>query len=218
MREKNPSDTAQPLRPAIILAGGQSLRMGGGHKALMPLGNGRVIDHVLARLRPQCSHLALSANGDPALWQGLGLDLRPDSLPDYPGPLAGILEGMEWAAALGARHVLSVAADTPFFPPDLYDRLSAGSDQTAFRLASALGVDGRERLQPTFGLWPVCLRSQLRLALLKGERKVGQWATENGATSVKFAPTTPPPFFNINLPEDLVQAKAYLDKAPSLRP
>jgi molybdenum cofactor guanylyltransferase len=218
MRGKNPSDTAKPLRPAIILAGGQSLRMGGGQKALMPLGDMRVIDHVLARLRPQCSPIALSANGDPALWQGVGLELCPDSLPDYPGPLAGILEGMEWAAALGANHVLSVAADTPFFPRDLFDRLCGGGDGSQIRLASTLGAEGREKIQPTFGLWPVRLRSQLRQALLKGERKVGLWAMENGATTVSFASATPPPFFNINHPDDLAQAETYLEQAPVPQP
>ena len=207
MRGKHPSDPSSPLCAAIVLAGGRALRMGGGHKALLPLGNGRVIDHVLARLRPQCDAVALSANGDPGPWRDLGLTICPDSLPEYPGPLAGILAGMDWAASLGAERVLSVAADTPFFPSDLCARLAQAP---GLRIAASIGADGAERLQPTFGLWPVSLRNTLSAALVRGERKMALWAMHNGATTAAFADATPPAFFNINTPDDLVQATAYL--------
>jgi len=209
MRGKLTTDPSCAPRAAIILAGGRSLRMGGGHKALLPLGQGRVIDHVLARLRPQCDAIALSANGDPGPWRDLGLTICPDSLSGYPGPLAGVLAGMDWAAALGATRVLSVAADTPFLPPDLWDRLAMGP---GLRIAASVGEDGAEKIQPTIGLWPVSLRDELRASLGRGERKVALWAMQNGATTVPFADRGVPAFFNINTPDDLAQAAANLPR------
>jgi molybdopterin-guanine dinucleotide biosynthesis protein A len=203
MQGKPTTDHPSAPRAAILLAGGRSLRMGGGHKALLPLGPGRVIDHVLSRLRPQCDVIALSANGDPAPWRDLGLPVLPDSLPDFPGPLAGVLAGMGWAAGLGADRVLTVAADTPFLPPDLWVQLAAGP---GLRIAA----DGAGKIQPTIGLWPVSLKGHLRAALGRGERKVALWAMQNGATTVPFADRGPPPFFNINTPDDLAQATAFL--------
>ena len=100
----------------VILAGGLASRMGGGDKSLRPLAGRRVIDHVLERLRPQVTHMALNANGDPARFAAFDLPVIADSMAEFPGPLAGILAGMDWAAAEGAEHILTVAADTPFFP------------------------------------------------------------------------------------------------------
>ena len=94
--------------PAIILAGGRSTRMGGGDKGLREVGGQRLIDRVIARIAPQCGVIALNANGDPARFADLGLPVLPDSLPDHPGPLAGVLAGMDWAASLGAEAVISV--------------------------------------------------------------------------------------------------------------
>jgi len=205
MRGKPTTDPPSTPRATIILAGGRSLRMGGGHKALLPLGQGRVIDHVLDRLRPQCDVIALSANGDPDPWADLGLPILPDSLPDHPGPLAGVLAGMDWAAGMGASRVLTVAADTPFVPHDLWDRLA---EAPGLRIAS----DEAGKIQPTIGLWPVALREDLRAALRRGERKVAMWAMQNGAGVVPFADTVLPAFFNINTPEDLAQAEGYLSE------
>ena len=210
MQGKPTTDHPSALRAAIILAGGRSLRMGGGHKALLPLGPGRVIDHVLSRLRPQSDVIALSANGDPGPWSDLGLPILPDSLPDHPGPLAGVLAGMDWAVGLGADRVLTVAADTPFLPPDLWGRLAEGP---GLRIAASLGADGAEKMQPTIGLWPVSLRDDLRAALGRGERKVALWAMQNGASVVPFADTVPPAFFNINTPDDLDYATALLSQS-----
>ena len=89
--------------------------MGGGDKGLRTLGEKRIIDHVIDRLRPQCAALAINANGDPARLAEFGLPVLPDSLPDHPGPLAGVLAGLNWAAARGATAIVTAAADTPFF-------------------------------------------------------------------------------------------------------
>ena len=83
----------------LVLAGGLARRMGGGDKPLKLLGGRPLLDHVLARITPQVAAVALNANGDPARFAGYGLPVIADPLPDHPGPLAGILAGLEWAAA-----------------------------------------------------------------------------------------------------------------------
>ena len=99
----------------IILAGGLSRRMGGGDKGLLALGGETLLARVIARLEPQVAEIALNANGDTARFEGFGLPVIADSVAEYPGPLAGVLAGMDWAAARGHTHIVTAAADTPFF-------------------------------------------------------------------------------------------------------
>jgi molybdopterin-guanine dinucleotide biosynthesis protein A len=96
----------------IILAGGQSRRMGGGDKTLLALGGRSLLDHVVKRLVPQVGPVALSANGDPARFAGFGLQVLADTVEGYAGPLAGILTGIE-GASIACDAVVTVAGDTP---------------------------------------------------------------------------------------------------------
>ena len=110
------------LPVGVILAGGQATRMGGGDKGRLMLGQHSLLDHVIDRLRPQVSSIILNANGAQGRFSDLNLPVIADSLPDYAGPLAGVLAGLDWAYAQGSDHVVSVAADTPFFPKELVER------------------------------------------------------------------------------------------------
>lgn len=194
----------------VILAGGQARRMGGGDKGRLLLGGRSLFSRVIGRFDPQVEALAISANGDPSRLADLGLPVLSDSVAGFPGPLAGVLAGMDWAVALGASHLVSVAADTPFLPEDLVPRLLLESEGGApVVLASSLS-DGREVRHPTFGLWSVSLRAELRAALERGERKVGLWAEQQGAVLARFPSGPVDPFFNINTPEDLTRAEALL--------
>jgi molybdopterin-guanine dinucleotide biosynthesis protein A len=181
----------------VILAGGKASRMGGGDKSLLPLAGRRIIDHVLERLQLQVSDLALNANGDPARFT------------EFPGPLAGVLAGLDWAAEQGADHILTVAADTPFFPMDLRSRLEQERVLQAMPIAlAATQGSGKLYRHPTFGLWPVSLRDDLRQALATGMRKVVLWTDQHGVAEALFSSDGYDPFFNINTPEDLVKAEA----------
>ena len=185
----------------IILAGGRSTRMGGGDKGLRPLAGQPMLAHVVARLAPQVAALALNANGDPQRWASFGLPVLPDSCPGQPGPLAGILAGMDWAAEAGLTHVVSVATDAPFLPCDLVPRLLlAAEDGGAAFAVSPAGP------QPVFGLWPVTQRDTLRAALTDGMRRVRDWIALCAAAPAPFPADAA--FFNINTPEDLAQAGA----------
>lgn len=194
--------------PAIILAGGRATRMGGGDKCLLDLHGQPMLARIIARLAPQCGALALNANGDPGRFAGFGRTVLPDSLPDFPGPLAGILAGMDWAAAQGARAVVSVAGDTPFFPRDLVARLQA--DGGGIVLAASRTAAGEVTDHPTFGLWPTALRDDLRAALAAGQRRVRGFAQDHGAGRVVWDDGPAEPFFNINTPADLAKARRRL--------
>ncbi|MEO0389506.1 MAG: molybdenum cofactor guanylyltransferase MobA [Pseudomonadota bacterium] len=199
----------QPV--GVILAGGQARRMGGGDKGRLRLGGRSLFAHVQDRIAPQVAHLAINANGDPARLADLGLPVLPDSVANYPGPLAGVLAGLDWAATLGAHTLVTVAADTPFFPEDLVPRLLLGAEAMPAPLALAATLEqGRRVRHPTFGLWPVALRDDLRAALADGVRKVVAWTQPHGAQDVVFPSDGFDPFFNINTPEDLAEAEAML--------
>ncbi|WP_372886115.1 molybdenum cofactor guanylyltransferase MobA [Shimia sp.] len=199
----------QPL--GVILAGGLSTRMGGGDKGLLQIGGKSILSHVIDRLGPQTAALALNANGDAGRFAETGLPVIADSLGDHPGPLAGVLAGLDWAAQQGADCIVTAAADTPFFPCDLVPRLMLAAEGMTHPLALAASRDaesGRLWRQPTFGLWPVSLRDDLRAALQGGLRKVVLWTDQHGAKTAEFPVISVDPFFNVNTPQDLAQARA----------
>jgi len=199
-----------PRPPGVILAGGLSRRMGGGDKTLLPLDGRPVLAHVIDRLRGQVSCMALNANGDPARFSEFGLPLIPDSEPDFPGPLAGVLAGLDWATGQGAGHIVTVAADSPFFPADLVPRLEAAAVDAPIALAATRDPDGGTIRHPTFGLWPVTLRDSLRGSLRDGLRKIVAWADRHGTSLARFGSEPLDPFFNLNRPEDMVRAESIL--------
>ncbi|MBN9890062.1 molybdenum cofactor guanylyltransferase MobA [Salipiger abyssi] len=191
----------------VILAGGLATRMGGGDKASLMLGGQSLLSHAVERLEPQVAGLALNANGDPARFAATGLRVLSDPLSGHPGPLAGILAGLDWAAAEGGDTVVSVACDTPFFPCDLVPQLLLAAEGMGAPLALAAS---RGRRHPVFGLWPVSLRGALRAALERGERKVAAFAEAHGGREAAFPAPGLDPFFNINTPADLAEAEAVL--------
>lgn len=199
--------------PGVILAGGLARRMGGGDKGLLQVGDRTLLDHVVARITPQVGALALNVNGDTARFKALNLPVISDSIKNYAGPLAGVLAGLDWAAEQGAQSIVTVAADTPFFPRDLVARLQASAGDAFIVLAATPGDKNRPLRHPTFGLWPVALRDDLRAALNDGLRKVVLWTDKHGAATAMFDGNDP--FFNVNTPADLDAARSLLAKEPS---
>jgi molybdopterin-guanine dinucleotide biosynthesis protein A len=199
-------NTRQQTISGVILAGGLSRRMGGGDKCLRLLAGRPILAHVIERLRPQLSDLALNANGDPERFADFRLPVITDDATDFAGPLAGILAALDWAAGLATapRHVLTVPADTPFLPPDLVARLAGGLTGGAdLALASSGG-----RRHPVVALWPLASREDLRRALREeGLRKVEAWVSRQNAAVVKFEAADGDPFLNINTPDELAVAE-----------
>ena len=203
------------VRPlGVILAGGLARRMGGGDKSLLSLGaSSRVLDLVIARLGAQVDQMVLNANGDPARFDEFGLPVVADSLDGFLGPLAGVLAGLDYAANHGFDHIVSVAADTPFFPTNLASALETASKHMDVPIAlAATKIEGGKTVRhPTFGLWPVALREDLRSALRDGLRKVVLWTDQHGAETHVFDSGEIDPFFNINTPEDLELANKMME-------
>jgi len=203
-----------PPTLGLVLAGGLARRMGGGDKARIRIGGSTILQRVLACLTPQCSGLIINANGDAARFADTGLPVVADSVPDFAGPLAGILAGLDWAAANAPdiEWLLSAPGDCPFLPKDLVTRLHDTRDMSHVPLACARSGEWRH---PVVGLWSVELREDLRHALV-GENlhKIELWTARHGIAIAEW-PTLPfDPFFNVNTPKDAAQAEAIAAKYP----
>jgi molybdopterin-guanine dinucleotide biosynthesis protein A len=191
----------------VILAGGLARRMGGRDKPLLTLGGRTLLEHVTTRLTPQCRSVILNANGDPSRFGKMGLPVVPDSVDDHPGPLAGILTGLEWTVAHlpDIEWIVSVPGDTPFIPEDLVQRLHETRQESGCALACA---SSGGQVHFAVGLWPVALRHNLRHAIMhKGIRSIREWVALHGCAETSWRGDPVDPFFNINTPEDLNRAE-----------
>jgi molybdenum cofactor guanylyltransferase len=190
--------------------------MGGGDKARIRIGGKTILARVLARLTPQCSRVILNANGDPARFADTGLPVVADSVPDFAGPLAGILAGLDWAAthAPEIADIVSVPGDCPFLPRDLVAHLIAARESCGAPLACAQSGDWRH---PVVGLWPVKLRDDLRGALVDEElRKIEAWTARHGVAIAGWPSAPFDPFFNVNTPADAAEAERIAKHQPGL--
>ena len=188
--------------------------MGGGDKSLKLLGNKTILEHVIGRLSPQVTTMVLNANGDPQRFSRFGAPVIQDQTDGFLGPLAGVLSGMEWAEKNGFQRIITVAADTPFFPKTLArDLCSAVSNSSAPIALAATQPFGMHKINrhPTFGLWPVSLRNNLKDSLNVGIRKVVIWTELHGHIDVLFESGEHDPFFNVNTHADYNFAKKRIN-------
>jgi molybdenum cofactor guanylyltransferase len=193
--------------PGVVLAGGRAQRMGGGDKPLREIGGHTILTRVIGRLESQCESLLLSANGDPLRFSSFGLPVIADGVKQHPGPLAGILAGLDWAATHrpNAQWIVSAPGDCPFLPRDLVARLRQAVSAQGAELAVAAS---QGRSHPVIGLWKVGLRDALREALVvEGLRKVRDWTGRYRVATVAWPADPLDPFFNVNTAEDLAEAE-----------
>ena len=200
----------------LLLAGGKSRRMGGGDKNLLDLGGTPLLAHVIARSVPDGAPVVINANGDAARFAQFGLPVIADVVDGFAGPLAGVLTGLEHAAAqhFDVTHVISLATDAPFLPRDMADRLMAAV-QGGAQMAQARSGGRRH---PVFAIWPVTIAADLRAALVdEGIRKIDDFTARYDCAIVDFAPADegkgnamPDPFTNLKTPEDLEAARRRL--------
>jgi molybdopterin-guanine dinucleotide biosynthesis protein A len=173
---------------------------------LRRIGGRPLLAQIVDRLRSQVSALVLNANGDPERFAAYGLSVVADGIPGHPGPLAGVLAVLDWAAAQGvAEWVVTVPGDAPFIPPDLVSRLHAARAEAGARLAIAASGG---RTHPVVGLWPVSLREDVRVALsCEDVRKMGRFTARHPLAIAEWPVAAVDPFFNINTAEDLAAAE-----------
>ena len=192
----------------LLLAGGQSRRMGGGDKNQLNLGGKSVLHHILDRVDRAGAPTAINANGDPLRFEAYGLPVIADVVDGYAGPLAGILTGLEWISMYHPKctHMISLATDAPFLPPDLAHRLYARLGRDAI----IVQAQSNGQRHPVFAIWPVALAADLRQAVCEeGVRKIDHFTQRHHCGVVAFS-GTPDPFLNINRPEDFAEAERWL--------
>ncbi|MGH6727315.1 MAG: molybdenum cofactor guanylyltransferase MobA [Pseudolabrys sp.] len=203
------TDVPAPPTLGLVLAGGLARRMGGGDKARIEIGGISILDRVLATLSGQCVDIIINANGDPARFADTGCVVVPDNVPDYPGPLAGILAGLDWLAGQnnGIEWLLSVPGDCPFLPDDLAERLHAARRKLGTGVGLACARSGEWR-HPVVGLWPLALRASLRKVLVEeGLRKIEVWTARHGVAVADWPAEPVDPFLNVNTREDAERAE-----------
>ncbi|MGF6608688.1 molybdenum cofactor guanylyltransferase MobA [Paraburkholderia tuberum] len=188
----------------LVLAGGRGTRMGGVDKGLQPLHGEPLAAHVLRRLAPQTGPLMISANRHPDTYAALGAPYRAtlvaDTLPDFPGPLAGMLAGLR---AAGTAYLLSAPCDSPWLPADLAARLADALDANHADIAAVTTVDtgGETSLHPVFALMRTAVADDLAAFLASGERKVRAWYARHKTVEVVFADERA--FYNANSLQEL---------------
>jgi molybdenum cofactor guanylyltransferase len=202
---------SNPLPPTLglVLAGGLARRMGGGDKARLTIGGSSILDRVLATLSGQCVDIIINANGDPKRFADSGCIVVPDNVPGHPGPLAGILAGLDWLAEQhnGIEWIVSVPGDCPFLPDDLVEKLHQARRKMGAGVPLACARSGEWR-HPVVGLWPLALRADLRKALVdEGLRKIEVWTARHGVAIADWPAEPIDPFFNVNTPEDAARAE-----------
>lgn len=181
---------------AVILAGGQASRMDGRDKGLITLDGRPLIAHVLAAIRPQVDRIIINANRNIEHYQAYGYPVISDSLPDYAGPLAGMLAALQQT---DAELLLCVPCDGPWLPGDLLQRLYSAMLKNTAEISCA--HDGK-RLHPVFALLKQSLRHPLTEYLDAGGRAVHRWFGSRKLAQVDFS-NCPELFVNINTTEEL---------------
>lgn len=195
--------------PAVVLVGGKGSRMGGIDKPLLTLAGRPLLDHILERLRPQVSAIALATPRDPSLYSGYGLPLLPDPVSDQ-GPVIGLASALAWASTHhpSATHVALLAGDTPFLPADLIERLAREIRDEA----SCIFAKSNEQIHYSTGLWPILSQQKRELDFYQSrDRSLKGLALKIGVHVVDW-PDKDDSFFNINTPEDLARAEERVNR------
>ena len=195
----------------VILAGGQSSRMGGQRKTLAELAGRPLLVHVVERLQPQVNSLLLSCEPGVVDFETFGLRQVPDIVPGYRGPLAGLHSAMQHMVETGRGGSLVLCpCDAPFIPNNLV-KVLLDAEQGGSGKVIAVSYQGV--LQPTFSLWQNHHLGAIRNAVVEqGRGGIKHLLTSLPHEVLEWPAAQPPPFFNINTPEDLKSAEQWLDR------
>ncbi|EPG7967819.1 molybdenum cofactor guanylyltransferase MobA [Citrobacter koseri] len=180
----------------VVLAGGKARRMGGADKGLLELDGKPLWKHVADTLASQLETVVINANRHQDIYQQSGLKVIPDSLADFPGPLAGMLSVLQQEKG---DWFLFCPCDTPYIPRDLVARLKAQRNN-----APVVWVHDGERDHPTIALVNRSVEPFLQEYLRSGERRVMVFMRQAGGHAVDFSDFKQA-FVNVNTPEELAR-------------
>jgi molybdenum cofactor guanylyltransferase len=178
----------------LILAGGRGSRMGGVDKGLQSYQGMPLALHALLRLAPQVGPAMINANRNLGAYESFGVPVWPDALPDFAGPLAGFLAGLERCET---PYLATVPCDSPLFPVDLVARLAAALEAAQAEIAMACSNEhGAMQVQPVFCLMSASLLESLARFTQAGGRKIDRWTAQHACVTVEFDDERA--FFNAN--------------------
>jgi molybdopterin-guanine dinucleotide biosynthesis protein A len=167
----------------LILAGGRGSRMGGVDKGLQVFQGAPLVQHAFTRLAPQVGRVMVNANRNLEVYRTMGMEVYCDEVPDFAGPLAGVLAGLSHCAT---PYLVTVPCDTPYFPHDLVERLAGGLIIEPGIVTAYTREGDQLSPQPVFCLMKASLRDNLRAFIDRGQRKTGLWARELGGAQAIF--------------------------------
>ena len=191
---------------AVILTGGQSLRMGGGIKSLKKFNNKYIFDRIFENLQTQVEKVIINSNDSQNLFVKYNVDIIKDSYEGFLGPLAGIHAAFEWLNQNEPciNWLVTVPGDTPFIPKNLVKKLLKKIKNSNHEIVLA---QSNRKTHPIIGIWHINLFESLIKSLNSGNRKIMNWASQHSLAYVEFSNSKYDPFFNINCIEDLIEAK-----------
>ena len=194
----------------VIMAGGKSSRMNGIDKALMEINEKTLLSIAINKANQQTKYIVLNSNRDPSIFKNYNIKVIKDTISNQPGPLAGVLSGIEWFYKNNKKikWVVSLPVDSPFFPNDLIKKLY----DTVVKSKKLIGVSSSNgRKHPVFSIWHISLMQPLQEALNNNIRKIDLFTKSYNPATVDFSSSVDP-FFNINTPEDLKNANNLFTK------
>lgn len=194
-----------------VLAGGQARRMGGKIKPLIEVAEKTILSHILDNIKQQTTGpVVLNVNSASEQFADYDLPLVKDVIPDFAGPLAGILTGLDWMSRQNPKpdYMLSLPGDAPLIPKDLVERLMKAITETSSDIAS---VSSNNRTHPVIALWSLDLLEDLRTGVVEEHiRKIDLWTGKRKTVYVDWKTDAYDPFYNINRTEDLKGAEDIL--------
>jgi molybdopterin-guanine dinucleotide biosynthesis protein A len=180
----------------LVLAGGRGARMGGVDKGWVLHDGEPLVATVLRRFTPQVGSVLISANRNVDAYRALAEVVTDEDarlpLEPFPGPLAGVLAGLQRATS---DWIALAPCDAPALPADLVVRLA---DAVGEAFAAYPVTAGRR--QPACALVRRSTEPSLRAYLRSGGRAMHRWFETLGAVEVSFDDAAA--FRNINAPAD----------------
>ena len=192
----------------VILAGGQSRRMGNKNKLLATINNKSLLEITSNLVKNQLNRVIINSNTQVYSNNKLNFEIVPDEIDGYLGPLSGIFSAMKWSKKNfpECQWIASFPVDSIFFPDNFIDVMTSKiKKETQIVCAKSNG-----RIHPVFALWSIVLVNALEKALVKdGIRRIDEWTKRYNLEIVNFKFKKLDPFFNINTFDDLEKAKNY---------